>query len=101
MPHDGYFNDKQQQFGEAVGARLSWINDLKTMFSTMEMSDTTGGIADIHANIPVVGQDEKIVDFSYLNAHASFIRGLCSAFIYILLAIYLARELPKVLGYMS
>lgn len=92
--------DSFDSLKSALDSRFSWINDIKTMFQSIEMSDSTGGIQSLKCNLPIVG-NVTVVDFTFLNNHAAFIRGLCSAFVYFLIAIYVFREAPKLLGLMS
>lgn len=92
-------NDKITQLTGMFNSRFSWVNDVTTLFNSMEFSDTTGGLDNI-AVLPIVG-DITVIDFSFLNQHASFIRGLCSCFVYFLIGVYIVRTAPTVLGLMS
>lgn len=100
VPSEGYFQEKTTQLQGAVSSRFSWITDIRTMFSSIQMSETTGGIANLNCTLPIVG-NVTVVNFKFLNDHASFIRGLCSAFIYILCGVYVIKQAPKLLGSMN
>lgn len=73
---------------------------MRNMLSSIQMSETTGGIQNFNATLPIVG-NVTVINFKYLNEHASFIRGLGSAFIYILMAIYCIKQAPRILGSMD
>jgi len=84
---------------DSIAYKFSWINDLKTILSSFDWSEKTGGIDNIHAVLPIVG-DVTIVNFQYLNDHSVWIKGLSSAFVYFLICVYVVRTAPSLLGYM-
>jgi hypothetical protein len=101
VPSNNYINNQFNTLQQNINYRFSWVTDIQSMIKSIKMSDTTGGIANIHAVIPIINRDVVVVDFKYLNDHAEFIRGLVSALIYFLIIIYLIRNVPLLLGYMS
>ena len=98
VPSDGYMDSKNAQLQSQMNDKFGWFNDLKTQISSMKLADSTGGLQNIHVTIPIVNQDVTIIDFSYLDDHASFIRGITSALVYFFIAMYLIRQGPKILG---
>lgn len=80
--------------------RFGFVYDVIEIVNSMEFNDSETALENIHATLPIVG-DVVIIDFTYLNQHASFFRGILSAFVYFLIGIYMIREAPKVLGFMS
>ena len=92
-------DNKVSNMKDIVAYRFSWVSDVKTLFNSMEFSDTTGGLENVHCVLPIVG-DITVIDFKYINQHAPFIRSMCNIFIYFLMAVYVLREAPKLFGYM-
>ena len=100
IPEDGWFSSQITSLHDTALLKFGWVSDLRSMLSSITMNDTDG-IENIHAVIPIINRDVTVVDFTYINQHASFIRGLCSAFIYFLMIIYILRNAPSVWGQMT
>ena len=91
-------DSKNSQLQSEMNDKFGWFNDLQNEIKSMQLADSTGGIQDIKATIPVINQTVTVVNMQFLSDHASFIRGITSALVYFFIAMYLIRQGPRILG---
>lgn len=91
--------DKTNTLNSLVHTKFQSFYDAFDTFKSLQWSDSTGGLSGVHATLPYAG-DVTVVNFQYLNDHASTVRGFCSVLLYLLLLVYLMKEGPRIFGSM-